>query len=111
MESAARLCEAEQAIICQRNGKVYELAAKYGFTPEFEEYVKRHPFVPGRGTVTGRTALEGKIVHVRDVLADQEYDFIQGQKLGGYRSSLGVPLLREGVPIGVFVLTRPVVKR
>jgi GAF domain-containing protein len=54
--------------------------------------------------------LEGKIVHVPDVLADPDYTFLEGQKLGGYRSNLGVPLLREGVPIGVFVLTRPVVK-
>ena len=54
--------------------------------------------------------MEGQIVHVPDVLADPEYDFREGQKLGGYRSNLGVPLLREGVPIGVFVLTRPTVK-
>ena len=62
-----------------------------------------------RGAV-GRTAARGQIVHVPDVLADPEYDFVQGIKLGGYRSSLGVPLLREGVPIGVFVLARPVVR-
>jgi signal transduction histidine kinase len=58
----------------------------------------------------GRTALEGKIVHIPDVLADPEYTFLEGQKLGGYRSNLGVPLLREGVPTGVFALTRPIVK-
>ncbi len=61
--------------------------------------------------MTGRTALEGKIVHIPDVLADPEYTFfLEGQNLGGYRTNLGVPLLREGVPIGVFALTRSVVK-
>ena len=110
VESAARLCDANQAIICQRDGGVYRLASNFGFSREFEEYANRNPFVPGRGTITGRTALEGKIVHVPDVLADPEYTYCEGQKLGGYRSNLGVPLLREGDPIGVFVLTRPIVK-
>jgi GAF domain-containing protein len=111
VESAAQLCEAEQAIVCQRDDSgVYRLAANFGFSPEFEEYVKKHPITPGRGTMIGRTALEGKIVHIPDVLADPEYTFLEGQKLGGYRSNLGVPLLREGIPIGVFALTRPIVK-
>ena len=111
VESAVQLCEAEQAIVCQRDDSgVYRLAANFGFPPEFEEYVRKHPFIPGRGTMTGRTALEGKIVHIPDVLADPEYTFLEGQNLGGYRTNLGVPLLREGVPIGVFALTRSVVK-
>jgi GAF domain-containing protein len=55
-------------------------------------------------------ALEGKVIHIPDVLADPEYVFPEGQQLGGFRSNLGVPLLRDGVPIGAFVLTRPVVK-
>jgi GAF domain-containing protein len=110
VESAARLCDAKQAIISQRDGEVYRLTANFGFSREFEEYAKQNPFGPGRGTITGRTALEGRIVHVPDVLADPEYTYLEGQKLGGYRSNLDVPLLREGVPIGVFVITRPIVK-
>src|SRR5262249_4709303 len=89
---------------------VYWLAASFGFSRDFEEYAKRNPFVPGRETITGRTAVNGKIVHVADVLSDPEYTFLEGQKLGGHRTCLGVPLLREGSPIGVFVLTRPIVK-
>ena len=111
VESAARLCEAEQGILCQRGDDgLYRLVANYGYSREFEEYAKQNPFRPGRGSFTGRTALEGKIVHVPDVLADPDYTYLEGQKLGGYRSNLGVPLLREGVTIGVFVLTRSVVK-
>src|SRR5262245_48456480 len=89
---------------------LYQLAASFGNPEEFEEYMKQNPLAPSRATTTGRVALEGKIVHIPDVLADPDYVFPKGQQLGGYRSNLGVPLLRDGVPIGAFVLMRPVVK-
>jgi GAF domain-containing protein len=111
VESAAQLCEAQQAIVTQRgNDGLYRLAASFGYPEEFDEYMRQNPLAPGRATTTGRVALEGKMVHIPDVLADPEYAFPKGQQLGGYRSNLGVPLLRDGVPIGAFVLTRPVVK-
>jgi two-component system, NtrC family, sensor kinase len=110
-ESAARLCEAQQAIVTQRGSDgLYRLAASFGYPEEFDVYMRQNPLAPGRATTTGRVALEGKMVHIPDVLADPEYAFPKGQHLGGYRSNLGVPLLRDGVPIGAFVLTRPVVK-
>ena len=111
VELAAQLCEAQQAIVTQRgNDGLYRLAASFGFPEEFDEYMRQNPLAPGRTTTTGRVALEGKMVHIPDVLADPEYAFPKGQQLGGYRSNLGVPLLRDGVPMGAFVLMRPVVK-
>ena len=110
-ESAAQLCEAQRAMVTQRGDDgLYQFVASFGFPEEFEEYMKQNPLTPGRATTTGRVALEGKIVHIPDVLADREYVFPKGQQLGGYRSNLGVPLLRDGNPIGAFVLTRPEVK-
>jgi two-component system, NtrC family, sensor kinase len=111
VESAAQLCEAQQAIVTQRsNDGLYRLVASLGFPEEFEEYMRQNALAPTRATTTGRVALEGKVVHIPDVLADPEYVFPKGQQLGGYRSNLGVPLLRDGVTIGAFVLMRPVVK-
>ena len=111
VESATRVCEAEQAIICQRSDDgLYRLAAKFGYSREFEAYLQEHPITPGRGTITGRTAVEGRVVHLPDVLLDPEFTLLEAQKLGGFRTCLGVPLLREGVCMGVFALTRPVVK-
>jgi two-component system, NtrC family, sensor kinase len=68
VESAARLCEAENTVICLRDGDVYRLAARYGFSPELEQYLREHPMSPGRGSAYARAVLEGRVVHIPDVL-------------------------------------------
>ncbi len=110
VQSAARLCEADSAqILRPREGGFYS-AASYGHTAEFSEFVKNFTFPPGRASVTGRVLLEGKTLQIPDVLADPEYGLIEVQKLGGFRTHLGVPLLREGKPIGVILLSRNTVR-
>src|SRR3954469_11405598 len=80
-----------------------------GWTQEFYEYMSQHPMRPGRGSVTSRAALTASIVHIPDALADPEYTF-GGPQVGHFRTLLGVPLLRDGSVMGVFVLARPTVK-
>ena len=105
-ESAAGLCEADVAAIIRQRGTANYWATSYGLPPEHSERVKSLPIVPGRGTVVARVLLEGHTVHVPDVLADPEYTFFEAQKIVGFRTALGVPLLREGSPIGVLALMR-----
>ena len=106
VEAAARLCEADQGTIAREREGVFLRVATYGFSHEFTDYVRNIPVVPERGTGTGRALLEGKVVHIPDVQADPEYTFVEAQKLGGFRTILSVPMVREGNPIGVLTLTR-----
>jgi GAF domain-containing protein len=106
VESAARLCEAENALIFLHEDGSYCLAANYGQSQEFETFLKEHPIHPGRGTLVGRTALEGRVVHLPDALADPDYTWHESQRIGGFRTMLGVPLLREGIAVGVMAMAR-----
>ena len=108
--SAAKLCDAECAFIFRLEDGAYRLAANHGFSEEYRQFIVRNPIKPGRGTLVGRTALEARTVHFPDCLADPEYVWVESQKIGGFRTMLGVPLLREGNPIGVIALTRSVVR-
>jgi GAF domain-containing protein len=110
VRSAGRLCHAENVQIFLADGDVYRLAADNGFSPEYQDYMRHHPIKPGRNTLVARTALEAAIVHIPDALADPEYDFHQGRRLGGYRTMLGVPLVRDGRCLGVMALTRSAVR-
>jgi signal transduction histidine kinase len=99
------------AVITRQKDDEYFRAGSYGFSPEFTEYVKDIPIKAERATITGRTLLEGKLVHVPDVHSDPDYTFSEAQRLSGDpRTFLGVPLLREGHPVGALVLLRRVVR-
>ena len=110
LESASRLCSADKGGIMMREGDEYRFQANYGFTPDAVQYSLEHPLKASSGSATGRVALEGRAIHIPDVLADPEYQATGYQQAFGYRTILGVPLLREGSPIGVFALTRDEVK-
>ena len=106
VESVARLCEADMASINREKDAAYQQVASYGYSPEFQTYMRDHPIPAGRGSIVGRTVMQGRMIHVPDVLADPEYKMLDAAKVGGQRTMLGVPLLREGTPIGVITLQR-----
>src|SRR5215472_10380564 len=106
VESAVQLCEANKGVIFLRDGEVFRLRTNHGFSREAEQYAIENPRRIDRGSLTGRVALEGKPIHIPDALADPQYRALSYQKAFGYRSMLGVPLLREGTAIGIFALTR-----
>ena len=110
VELAARLCDADYVTITRQKEGVQFFAEAYGLSSEFIEYVRGTSVEKGRGTATGRALLEGQVIHIADVLADRDYTWAQAQRLGDYRTVLAVPMLREGIPIGVLTLTRSKVR-
>src|ERR1700738_2184484 len=104
VESAARLCDADKGTITRQSDGVFYRAESSGFPAEFMERWKNVPVTPERGSAAGRALLEGRSVHIPDADADPDYTFdTAGARI---RSMLGVPMLREGVPIGVLTLIR-----
>ena len=110
VESAVNLCQAEKGTITRQKGDAFYRAESFGFSVEFIDYVRTVPVEPERGSAIGRALLEGRIVHIADVKNDPDYNFVEAQRLGDFRTILVVPMLREGVPVGAIGLTRPEVK-
>ena len=110
VESAARLCDADNATITREKDGAFYRAEAYGFSREFMDYVQDIPIKAERGSASGRALLEGRVVHIPDVKVDPEYTWSEAQRLGDYRTIVGVPMLREGAPIGVLTLSRSEVR-
>ena len=106
ISSACRLCEADLGAVRYQDGSTYRVAADYGSTPGWRDHLARQPAEPDRGSIFGRTVVDGRTIHIPDVLADPEYTRLATQKLMGYRAALGVPLIREGRVFGVLNLFR-----
>src|SRR5262249_41802188 len=106
VESATRLCDADAALVFRRDADHYRLAAQHGLTREQREFMQAQKMLPARRTLVGRAVLDRRIIHIPDVRADADYDWPDANRVGKFRAMLGVPLLREGEPIGVMTLTR-----
>ena len=105
-ESAARLCEADMAAVAREKDTAFYYVTSYGFPADYLEFIKSVPHPVNRKSVIGRALIDGKAVQLSDVLADADYGYLESQKKGGYRTLVGVPLIREGTPIGVLLLGR-----
>ena len=106
VEAAARLCEADQGSISREQGGVFIRDATYGFSAEYTKQVRNVPIRFDRGSAMGRALVEGQIIHIPDVRADPDYTFDATLTLLPFRTVIAVPMLREGVPIGVLALAR-----
>jgi class 3 adenylate cyclase len=108
IDRAVRLCRADTGNIARRDGDTdeYRIAAFTSMTPEYERLVRERVYTPEQGSIVGRTLLHKQVVHIQDVLEDPAYALPDLQKLGGYRTALGVPMMRDGEPIGAIAVAR-----
>src|SRR5262249_4960273 len=105
-ETAARLCNADAGSIWRQDGDAFRAIGVYGFAEDVTRLISAHRISRDRGTVTGRTVLEGRPVHIIDVRKDVDFTWSEIVERAGLRAMLGVPLMRQGTPIGAFSLHR-----
>ena len=106
IETAARLCNADAGSIWRQDGDVFRAIGVHGFSEETTKFVRERRLSTGRGTIVARTVAVGRPVHVLDVRQDPEYTWSEIVERAGLRAMLGVPLMRQGTPIGAFSLHR-----
>jgi class 3 adenylate cyclase len=105
-EAAARLCRSDGAVIFQLEDGLYRFAAGYSLVPAYMEIERQSLIAPGAGTVIGRAAMTRQVIRIDDLLSDPIYELKEESKVEGYRSMIGVPLMRDGEPIVVIGMGR-----
>jgi two-component system NtrC family sensor kinase len=110
VETATHMCDADQGAITREIDGAFFRAASYGYSSKLSDFIRKTLLQMDRSSVAGRALVEGRIVQIPDVKADPEYTFSPELDLGDFRTAMGVPMLREGVPIGVLALTRKEVR-
>ena len=106
VDTAARLCRADAGVIFRLENDLYRFAAGYSLDPAYLEIERQNPIAPGQGTVIGRAAMTRQVARIDDAWNDPLYEKKEAAKIGKGRSMIGVPLMREGEPIGVIGLAR-----
>ena len=110
IENATRLCKSDRGFVFIRAGDEYRPVASYGATPKQLEFMHSRPLTSSSGTLVGRAALTRQVVHIEDAKTDPMYEWNDALALLGFRTMLGVPMLREGEPIGVVAIWRDEVR-
>ena len=111
VETAARLCSSDMAFIMRYEGDALHTAAAVGCTHDYLAFLQDHEIVPSRGSTSGRVALERRPVQITDIAVDPDNTFTEATGLSRQRTSLGVPLLRGEMLVGVIVFARYHVER
>ena len=106
VDTASQLCRADASVIFRLEGRVYRFAAGYSPVPAYIEHERRTPISPGPGTLIGRVAMSRQVIRIEDAWTDPLYEQKAAMKIGLGRSMMGVPLMREGEPLGVIGLAR-----
>jgi GAF domain-containing protein len=106
LRSAGRLCDADMGVITQKKGDDFYRAVAFGMPPDVIDLVKGEAVELNRNSGSGRALIEGKVIHIEDVEIDREYTWASTRNIGGYHTLLGVPMLRDGTPVGVLTLMR-----
>jgi hypothetical protein len=106
VSSAARLCSADSAALDRKTGEELRQIASFGFPAEFKEWRKNKPIPLDQGAIVGRAFIARKPVQILDVVTDLEFTQLEAQQRGGFRTVLAVPLMRDGEPTGVLLMTR-----
>jgi GAF domain-containing protein len=96
VDTAARHCRAEQAVIFRLENGIYRFSAGYGVNPAYLEIERQTPISPGQQTVVGRAAMNRQVARIDDAWTDPLYEKKDDARIGGARSMIGVPLIREG---------------
>ena len=106
IRNAVTLCRADAGAIWRLDGDVYRPASTFGGSDAYNEYLSGLAIRPAKDTVVGKVALERRTIQVPDVLVDRDYSLPEGQRLGNFRTLLGVPMMSDDVATGVIILWR-----